>query len=265
MATTLIACTVHRLEPTRQRSSGYAGNMASAELQRLWKLNQIDSGLVDVRLKAAALDVGKKITAELDELKKQDAEIGGHARKLSADLTDLEITQKGIEDKLKKIDKELYGGKVVNSREVENLEKEVAALKRQRNANDEKILELWEVVPPAKAEADKIEAKIAEKQKQLAERKKAAVVEKAALEAEFARLTKLRPDALRGIGPGIMNKYEGIRQRMGGVGMAEITKKNACVGCGTILPERMVQSLREDKVITCESCHRILYYTEGVV
>ena len=98
--------------------------MASAELQRLWKLSQIDSGLVEIRHKAAALDPGKKVTAELEELKKQDAEIGGHARKLSADLADLELAQKGIDDKLKKIDKELYGGKIVNPREVENFEKE---------------------------------------------------------------------------------------------------------------------------------------------
>jgi len=239
--------------------------MASAELQRLWKLNKIDSGLVEIRHRAANLDPGKKIAAEIEELKKQDADIGGHARKLSADLTDLELAQKGIEDKLKKIDKELYGGKIVNPREVENLEKEVLALKRQRNANDEKILELWEILPSAKEAASKIETQITEKQKQLADRKKAALAEKASLEAEFARLTKLRPDATKGIGPGLMNKYDGIRQRMGGVGMAEATKKNACVGCGTVLAERMVQALREDKVITCESCHRILYYSEGVV
>lgn len=239
--------------------------MASAELQRLWKLNQIDSGLAEVRQKAAHLDIGKKLLAEIEELKKQDAEVGGQARKLSADLTDLEVAQKGIDDKLKRIDKELYGGKIVNSREVENFEKEVVSLKRQRDANDEKILGLWEVVPPAKLAAEKIEAKIAEKQKQLSERKKAALIEKAALETEFARLNKLRPDAVKGIGPGLLNKYEGIRQRMGGVGMAEASRKNTCGGCGTVIAERMVQSLREDKVITCESCHKILYFTEGVV
>jgi predicted nucleic acid-binding Zn-ribbon protein len=239
--------------------------MASTELQRLWKLNQIDSGLVEIRQRAANLDVGKKLTAELEELKKQDAEIGGKARKLAADLTDLELTQKGIDDKLKKIDKQLYGGSVVNPREVENLEKEVASLKRQRDVNDEKILGLWDVLPPAKEAAGKIESKIAEKQKQLAERKKAALIEKATLESEFERLTKLRPDAARGINPGLMKKYDGIRQRMGGVGMAETTRKNACGGCGTLLPERMVQSLKDEKVVTCESCHRILYYSEGVV
>ena len=239
--------------------------MASADLQRLWKLAQIDNGLVQIRLKAATLDVGKRIMAEIAELQKQEVEIGGRAKKLSGELTDLEIAQKGIDDKLKRIDKELYGGKIVSSREVENLEKEVAALKRQRDANDEKILALWEIVPPAKEAAAKLEAKIAEKQKQLIDRRKAALTEKATLEADFARLTKARPDATKGISPGLMNRYDGIRNRMDGVGMAEVTRKKTCSVCGTVIPERAVQSLIEDKVVTCESCHRMFYYTEGVV
>jgi len=239
--------------------------MASAELMRLWKLNQIDSGLLDVRQRAANLDVGKKIAAELAELTQQEAEVGGRARKLSADLTDLEIAQKGFEDKIKRIDKQLFGGTIVNPREVENLEKEIAALKRQRDASDGKILELWELLPPAKEAAAKIEVKLAEKQKQLADRKKAVLAEKTALEAEFARLTKMRPDATKGISPGLMAKYDSIRQRGAGVGMAEVTKRLGCSGCGTVLAERVVVSLKEDKVITCESCHKILYYSEGVV
>ena len=239
--------------------------MASSELQRLWKLSQIDSGLVEVRARAATLDVGQKILAEIAQLQKQEIEVGGHAKKLSAELTDLELSQKGIDEKLKRIDKEMYGGTVVSSREVENLEKETAALKRQRDANDEKILALWEVVPPAKEAVAKIEAQIASKQKQLVERKKAALVERTHLESEFARLNKLRPEAAKGVPPGLMSKYDSIRNRSGGVGMAEATKKNTCGMCGTFIPERAVQSLIEDKVVTCESCHRIFYYTEGLI
>ncbi|MDR3687789.1 MAG: hypothetical protein P4L46_00300 [Fimbriimonas sp.] len=239
--------------------------MASAELQRLWKLCRIDTGLVEIRKRAAALDPGRQVMAELEELKKQDQEVGGRARKLSSELTDLELAQKGIDDKLKKIDKELYGGKVVNPREVENLEKEIAILKRHRGANDEKILELWETLPPAKEAAAKIDALIQEKQKQLVERKKAAMALKATLEAEFARLTQLRPEATKGIPPTLMARYDVIRQRNDGIGMTEVTKKQTCGNCGTVLPERTVQGLRDEKVISCEACHTILYLSEGVV
>ena len=85
------------------------------------------------------------------------------------------------------------------------------------------------------------------------------------LEREFARLNKLRPEAAKIVNPTLLARYENVRQRHAGVGMSEVTKKGACSGCGTNLPERTLQALREDKVGACEACHRLLYYTEGVI
>jgi len=247
------------------RASGYAGIMASAELQRLWKLSQVDAKIVEVRKTAAALDVGKTVLAQIEALKAKDAEVGGNYRSLKTEQTDLELAQKGIEEKLKRIDKELYGGKVVNPREVENFEREIVNLKKQRDHNDERLLELFDLVPPAKDAADKIESQIKAKKVELAEKQKAAIAQKAILEADFAKLNQARPEATRGIPPALMARYDGLRQRNGGIGMAECTKKQTCGHCGTVLPERTLQGLKDDKLITCESCHCILYYTEGVI
>jgi predicted nucleic acid-binding Zn-ribbon protein len=102
--------------------------MASPEIQRLWKLHQIDSAIQEIRTRAAHLDVGQRIQQEIDQIQREDQEVGGQARKLHAEQTDLELANKTIDDKLKKIDKDLYGGKVVTSREVQNLEKEIEIL-----------------------------------------------------------------------------------------------------------------------------------------
>lgn len=238
--------------------------MASAELQRLWKLHQIDAAILDIKNRAAALDAGRSIQAELDALAKREAEVGGHYRTLHAEQTDLELQQKSVEDKLKKIDKDLYGGKVVNPREVDAMEKEIVALKKRRDAHDDRLLELMELLPPAKTAAEKVEAKIAERKHALSEARKAAVALKTQLEQEYARLTKLRPEAAKNISPTLLARYESIRQKQG-TGMAEVAKRRSCGGCGTLLPERTIVAVQEDKVVTCETCHRILYYTEGVV
>jgi len=238
--------------------------MASPELQRLWKLARIDTGLVEVRKRAAALDIGRSIQAEITKIEAEDAEIGGNARALRSEQKDIELQQKGIEDKLKKIDKELYGGKVVASKEIANLEKEIAALKRQRDHLDERLLELFDLVPPAEAVAKKITDRLTDAKTRLAARKKQALQDKTTLEAEFARLNAARPEAAKGITPGLLARYDAIRQKVDGVGMVEV-KSGSCGGCGTNLPERALQALREDKVATCEACHRILYFTDGVI
>jgi predicted nucleic acid-binding Zn-ribbon protein len=240
--------------------------MASPELQRLWKLAQVDRALAEIRARAAALDVGQKLTQELQAIEKEEQEIGGKARALRAELTDLELTQRGIDDKIKRIDKELYGGKVVNPREVENYEKEIAGLKKQREKADERILELWELVPPAEKSAAEIQQRIDEKKGQIAQRRKKAVEEKGMLEADFKKYSAARPALAEAVrNPSLMARYDNIRQRHPGLGMAEVTKKQSCGACGTNLPERTMQMLKDDKVVTCEACHRILYYTDGLI
>jgi uncharacterized protein len=240
--------------------------MASPELSRLWKLAQVDRALAEIRVRAAGLDVGQKIQAEVAALEKEEAEIGGRARALRAELTDLELAQKGFDDKLKKIDKEMYGGKVVNPREVENLEKEIAALKKQRGKSDDRIMELWDLLPPAEKAAADIQKRIEEKRQLLTERRKKALQEKGLLEADYKKYSALRPELAEAVkNPSLLARYDSIRQRHAGVGMAEVTRKNSCGVCGTNLPERTIQLLKDDKLVTCESCHRILYYTEGIV
>lgn len=239
--------------------------MASLELARLWKLHLVDAAIHDLRARAAALDPGRKVQAEIIALEKKLEEVGGEAKRLSAEAHDLELAQKSLDDKLKQFDRDLYGGKIVNPREVEAYEKEIAMLKRHREEQDARLLELWDLMPPAQKLAEAVEAKLAERRKALAVAHKAALAQRAEIEAAFKQRQAERPQVESQISPALKARYDQIRQRTHGLGMAEVRKNGACGGCGTQLPERTLQALREDKVATCESCHRILYFTEGVV
>ncbi len=238
--------------------------MASSELLRLWKLAQVDRALVEIRARAATLDVGQKLSTEIAALEKEEAP--SRVRSLRMELKDLEQGQKTIQDKVKKIESDLYSGKIVNPKEVLNYEKEIAALKKQSGSSDERIMELWELLPPAEEAAQQVQTKIDEKTKELGERRKKALADKALLEQDFKKYTAARPQLADGVkNPSLLARYDSIRQRHAGLGMAEVTKKQTCGACGTSLPERMIQLLKDDKISTCESCHRILYYSEGLI
>jgi len=239
--------------------------MASPELQRLWKLAQVDQTIDSIKKRAASLDVGQKIAAEIGRLDAEFQILSSNAKSLRSELTELELIQQGLDQKLKKIDGELYGGKVVSSREVENLEKEVAQIKRQRGSHDDRILELWELVPPAEKAADALKSQLDKQKVLLVERRKLAVVEKEHLQSEFKRLSTARGPLAAAVGnPSLLGRYDSIRQRHD-TGMAEVTKTNHCGACGTHLPERTIETLKDDKMAACESCHRLLYYTDGLI
>ncbi|HZH98844.1 MAG TPA: C4-type zinc ribbon domain-containing protein [Fimbriimonadaceae bacterium] len=239
--------------------------MTGLELRKLYKLHLVDSAIVDIRKRAAALDPGKKILGEIAALEAELSEKGGAAKGLSQEQTDLELQQKSIEEKLKRIDKKLYGGKVVNPREVETYEKEIAALKRQRSENDGRLLELWDLAPPAKAASEKIEQEIAAKKGELAEHQKKVVSTRTQLEQLFKEKSAQRPVLAKEVPPAYLARYEAIRQKQGGIGMAEVIKGQNCGACGMALPRKSVETAKEGKIVTCESCHRILYASEGLL
>lgn len=237
--------------------------MASPDLRRLWKLHQIDAAIQGIRNRAANLDVGKKATAEIEALSKQLAE---HPyKKLHADQQDLELRQKSIDDKIEKFNRDLYGGQIVNPREVENIQKEIAILTKQKGEIDERLLEIWDKLPPLKEEADKIEKAIATKKTDLIEIQKKAQITRIQLETDFKKLSADRPLVAKDQNPTLLAKYESLRKNHQGIGMAEVVKKRQCEACGTLLPERTLQGLLDDRTMSCETCHRLLYFTEGVV
>lgn len=239
--------------------------MGELDLRRLHQLHKIDAAIADIKAKAAALDPGKKQQNALAQLQVQMDEVGGKLRALQGEQSDLELRQKGIDEKLKKIDKEMYGGSVVNAREVENLEKEVANLKRQRGDIDARLLELWEEIPPVQAQFRELETKQAQLKQDLAAQHKKALAEKAELEAAFRARQQERPAAVAQVPKSMLVRYEAIRQKMGGIGMADVVGKGFCGMCGTHLPEKLIEGAREGRVVTCESCHRILYLSEGLI
>ena len=241
--------------------------MAANDSLRLWRLAQIDNRLADVRSRAAGLDVGQRLAAEVKALETKEAEVGGAYRDLVAESRDLELANGGIVDKIKRIETELYGGKVVSTREVENLNKEIAAQKRQRDKNDDRPARDHgapaerrggrEEVGPAPSssgrgcsQARQVEAK----------------AERTGLEGEYRALAAERPERAEGAVARPRRALRGhqgqARRHRDGRGR---TQRRHLHRVRHPSPERTLQGLRDDKVMACETCHRLLYYTEGAV
>lgn len=239
--------------------------MASPELRRLWALHEIDAEILDLKRRAVRLGAGFEEAAKVKALEDKDATVGEKARGLIAEQLDTELRQKGLDDKAKKFEKQLFGGTVVNPREVEALQKEIAHLKRERDNLDDRLLELMDEVPPAQKLVDELASELERAKAALHQRRQAAVVEKGEIEAAYKVAITKRDAAKALVPPPLLTRYDAIVKRYEGVGMAEVVKHRSCGACGTVLPERTLQSALDGSVITCESCHRILYYTTGAV
>lgn len=240
--------------------------MASGDLLPLWKLHKIDTAIVEIRKRAAALDGGKALQAEIARIQAEFDRVDGEAKALSGEQQDIELRQKGYEEKIEKFNKQLFGGSVVNPREVENLQREIASLRKHREELDERLIELWELVPPAKAAADEVGTRLAQKKAELDAYRSKVVVVRQKLEDEFKARMAERPTAAAAVPKIALERYDSIREKHGGIGLTLITGRPAsCEMCGTLLPERLIEGAKEERLVTCDACHRILYWNEGAL
>ncbi|MER3497084.1 MAG: hypothetical protein C4320_10245, partial [Armatimonadota bacterium] len=112
-------------------------------------------------------------------------------------------------------------------------------------------------VAPLQAEFD-TERKAA----QLEVRRQQIAAEK--LTAALAELEPQRVELAAKIEGPLLARYEELRARHKGIGMARITKTNNCGACGNAIPPRQLEALRDGKIVQCDACRRILYYSDGL-
>ena len=150
--------------------------------------------------------------------------------------------------------------KVQTDREYRSLLKEIEDAKngnRQREEELVRILEQDEYLQQKSAEQaallDEEEAKLAADTNRLeTEGTKLASKRQKTVKEREAKAKKVNADLLR--------KYEQIRARRNGLAMARVSR-GVCYGCYMNVPPQLYNELlREDKLHSCPTCNRLLYY-----
>jgi uncharacterized protein len=238
--------------------------MADSGLADLYRLHLVDAALHDLQAHAAALDVGKAEAKQIQDIESDPAGTLGKALALKREVKDLEGQQGSLREKLKKLDKDLYGGSIVNPREVENVQKDMAMVQAQIDGLDERLLALYEEVPVAEAAASDVKAETERLRATIAKKQAEAKAEHAKLQAEYAATSKRRAPLAEKVPRPLLAQYDALRQKLG-TGMAIVTPTGRCGHCGMLVPEKARDALRQERVVQCEQCRRILFNAGGAV
>jgi len=239
--------------------------MSIVDLRRLWSLHELDAAILDVRARAANLDSGQTDLKNLKQLISEDEVNGGKARKLSQENVDLELKQKELSDKANKFEKQLYGGSIVNPREVEAMEKEIKMLKKQAGDLDGRLLELMEEIPPAEIDEKAFKIKTDTLKRTVLKKRAQAEKDQQSLNQQYQELTLRRPEVAREVPAPLLGRYEANRKSHGGIGMARITRSQTCEACGMNQADKVVTLVKEGNLSLCEACKRILYWSDGAL
>ena len=233
------------------------------ELSKLYDLQLIDSAILVIRKNLASFDTGKVQEAALNVARQIHETADMTLKTLKTDLHDSELELKSVEDKKKKFENLLYTGKISNPKELDNTEKEVEALGRQRGRLDDKILGLWDKIETATTDEAAAKKALASSQVDYDEHMRQYQAQKLALEHQWAKHNTERKAAAAKVDPTILSKYDIIRVKHGGYGISRIDA-DVCGICRTAVASFFLNRLKEGakQIITCDNCKRILYFTE---
>jgi predicted nucleic acid-binding Zn-ribbon protein len=229
------------------------------KVDALRNLQEVDSALDQVRARLAriAAQWGRREALDAAAAARDAAVATLHRRQ--ADQRDLELEIEKLQTKLRADSEKLYGGRVHNPRELQDLSDEVAQDTRQVSEREDRLLEVFEQVEAAQATADQAIAAHAKAEETWKREQAEMAAARRELEAEGNRLTARRNQVVAQADPVSLRLYESLRRSKGGLAVVAIQQRT-CQGCRIALPSSEEQKARMgDELVTCSSCGRILY------
>lgn len=202
---------------------------------------------------ATATAAEQALRSDRDEVAARAHELGRVQRRLEDEVASLEA-------KASTTDRQLYSGRVTAPRELQALQDEAASLRRRVSAVEDDLLGVMEELEPVSGEVDRTGAAHEEAVGRVAQLSGEVATAEQAIDAELAEVRASRSSLASGVPGDLLARYERIRARTGGVGIARLDD-HRCTGCHLVLPNREVDQLRRlpaDEVVLHDECGRIL-------
>ena len=234
------------------------------QLNLLIQLQEIDGkirSLVEQKKRmpeALANLENKRVAIKADLEKSKENLVAAQKNKRDRDK-DLEVGVLKVE-KLK-----AHTSEIKNNKEYQALLKEIETAEQENKAIEDDILSLMEKIDEASAaivateqQAKDDEAAIQAEQKELG-------VAISQIEAELNSVEQARQEQVSRIQPVVLAHYQKLLLSKAGIAIAE-ARGEACSGCYmSIPPQVFVNVKKNESIITCPQCGRILYYKEAIV
>ncbi len=223
-----------------------------------------------IRLQGIDLEIRKiiekkeKLPERLKALQERVADKEAAIEEKRVKIRDLRKRKIEIEDELeletermKKSQQKMSA--VQNQREYQALNKEIEEIKKANKTREDELIELLE-------EIKNLEDAVAEGEKELqADSKEAEAEEKhirqaeADLDKKIDELRKEGESVASEVKPDVLAKYRFLAERRQGLVVAAVTDA-VCSACNMNIPPQMYNELlREERMMTCPSCQRLIY------
>ena len=233
----------------------------SPDLERLIKLQQLESAIADAKVRIGAhpqrvadADARFEDARGVVEAVKQRLKENQEARRaLEKDAAVHQTRLARYKDQL---------AEVKTNREYQAMQHEIETAQKELGAAEEKVLERMMDADVLTADVKRAEAALAAQQKELAAEKAALVEELGGAETSLRQATEARAALVQSLEPRLIALFDQVARARKGVAICTATRDGLCSVCHMRLRPPVFQQVRHnDSIVQCESCQRILYWT----
>ena len=235
----------------------------NSDLKQLIRLQSIDLSIQELRARVdkfpgiskALDDKLKSAQAAVDKAKEQGKSNQGARKKLEGEISTLE-------GKISKYRDQMMS--VKTNEEYRALQHEIEHAQQAIRKVEDDILNLMMEAETAQADLKNAEAVLKEDQQKVnAERKQLEEENKRDLSALDSYLAE-RKGIAAGLSSDLVSRYERVRKHRGGIGVGP-ARNEVCEICQVRIRPQVFQEIRRnDSIIACDACQRILYDPENL-
>jgi len=156
------------------------------------------------------------------------------------------------------------GARVRNTREADAVERELETIRRSMKDRESERDTLREAIGKRRTSVEKHEREFTELERYADQEEAKASARLAEVTAARAQILAGRAELAAKVPADVLRRYEMIRAKRQGVGVAAI-KEGSCSGCFVVLtPQQVIAIQRAEEFAQCPRCQRILYSPEAI-
>ncbi|NMB88810.1 MAG: hypothetical protein GYA17_10650 [Chloroflexi bacterium] len=226
---------------------------------QLYQLQKIDSELDQTNNRLKEIE---KILAEDESVQAADRVVKDciqQQHKAQRDLREIEENAKAIAIKISTSESSLYGGKIRNPKELQDLQGEIASLKKRLAALEDEQLEAMVVVEGSDEDYKSAQGRLEAAKANFANMQAGLFGERTNLKKQCERLGMERQATITSISADNLAAYNHLRTSKRGLAVSRI-EDDSCHACGTeIRPAERQLAKSSLQIAFCSSCGRILF------
>jgi hypothetical protein len=234
-----------------------------ADLRTLLDLQERDTETDQLRHRRAQLPERARldvVTAEMAAIESDGATATAERDALLRRQAELETELNDVEKRRGEVDRRMRSGVVSAARDLQAMAGQIESYKRRAGELEDMDLEVMEAIEPLDGQVASLQDRWAALDTEAGGLRTALAAAEAVVDAELDAVLANRAEIAAAVPAELLQTYERLRKRLGGVGAAPLVGAS-CGGCHLTLSASELDHVRRapaDQVVTCEQCGRIL-------